>query len=176
MALQPETVLLACEHKISCIVGGDTFSETLNAILKAHSDSQCPCTLGGCDRAWISEQPLTGAKDALPDKAILVAMDQCVDTYEPPMVWFGSAWDTEPTDYALTNPNCKLNPSASRRASSYTLMSQTAFISVRPGLLRCGIDPDMPMVRICDTDSGQSFNGYTNVFHLRMLTTMTRPV
>ncbi len=82
MAPQPETVLLACEHKFHCIVGGDTFSETLVAIIKAHGDSQCPCNLGVCDRAWVSPPS--------------VSMDETVDMYEPPMVWFGSAWDMEP--------------------------------------------------------------------------------
>ncbi|KAF9027434.1 hypothetical protein BDZ89DRAFT_1066924 [Hymenopellis radicata] len=143
MAPQPDTVLLACEHKFHCIVGGETFSYALDAILKAHADSQCPCTLAGCDRAWIS---VTGPNDALPADAETVAMDDVVDMYEPPMVWFGSAWD-EPTDYALVNPHCKMNSSVSSgsRSSSYTFMPREAFIVVRPGLLRCGIDPNMPM-------------------------------
>ncbi|KAF9027448.1 hypothetical protein BDZ89DRAFT_1066934 [Hymenopellis radicata] len=144
MAPQPETVLLACEHKFHCIVGGETFSNALDAILKAHADSRCPCTLAGCDRAWIS---VTGPNDALPADAETVAMDDVVDMYEPPMVWFGSAWDIEPTDYALVNPHCKMNSSVSSgsRSSSYTFMPREAFIVVRPGLLRCGIDPNMPM-------------------------------
>ncbi|KAF9031113.1 hypothetical protein BDZ89DRAFT_636909 [Hymenopellis radicata] len=114
-------------------------------LLKAQADSQCPCTLAGCDRAWISARPLTGLNNALPDDAEMVAMDDVVDMYEPPMVWFGSAWDTEPTDYALVNPNCRLNSSASSRRSSNTFTFRKGFITVRPGLLRCGIDPDLPM-------------------------------
>ncbi len=101
MALQPETVLLACEHKFHCIVGGESFSEALDAILKAHAGSQCPCTLGGCDRAWISSRPLTGRGDVLPDIAIPVSMDEVVDMYEPAMIWFGSAWDSEPKGKGL---------------------------------------------------------------------------
>ncbi|KAF9031094.1 hypothetical protein BDZ89DRAFT_1037658 [Hymenopellis radicata] len=142
MAAQPDTILLACEHKFHCIVGGETFSEALDAILKAHADSQCPCTLAGCDRAWISAR---GPNDALPDDAEIVAMDDVVDMYEPDMVWFGSMWDTEPTGKDM--PSCivlALNNASSRRSSN-TFTFRKGFITVRPGLLRCGIDPDMPM-------------------------------
>ncbi|KAF9027447.1 hypothetical protein BDZ89DRAFT_1160818 [Hymenopellis radicata] len=149
MTAQPDTVLLACEHKFHCIVDGKTFADALDAILKAHADSQCPCILGSCDRAWISPRPLMGPDNVLPDNATIVPMDRDVDMYEPDMVWFGSAWDSEPQDYAHVNPNCRLNSSASsgssQGSSTFTFTSREAFIAVRPGLLRCGIDHNVPM-------------------------------
>ncbi len=107
MIVQANTVLLACEHKLHCIVGGETFSEALD-ILKAHVDSQCLCTLSGYDRAWISSRHSSGLDDVPPYDAVSVSMDDIVDMYEPAMVWFGSAWDIEPTGKHRVDSCCGL--------------------------------------------------------------------
>ncbi|KAF8989428.1 hypothetical protein BDZ89DRAFT_1055201 [Hymenopellis radicata] len=97
MKVQPVTVLLAYEHKLQCIVGGDIFSEALDVILKARVKSQIsmPMYIG---RLRSRLDILSGLdNNVLPENAVVVAMDDVVDVYEPAIVWFGSAWDTEPT-------------------------------------------------------------------------------
>ncbi|KAF9027429.1 hypothetical protein BDZ89DRAFT_1134219 [Hymenopellis radicata] len=93
MTVQSVTVLLAYEYKLPCIAGGDMFYEALDAILKVHVKSQCPCTLGGCGRVSIFLRPLSGLDNVLPDNAGIVTMDDVVDMYEPAMVCVGHGAD-----------------------------------------------------------------------------------
>ncbi|KAF8900601.1 hypothetical protein CPB85DRAFT_1325229 [Mucidula mucida] len=143
MTVQLDSVLLACEHKFHCIVGGETFRDALDAVLQSHAASQCPCSLGVCDRAWISER---GPTDVLPENYSNVSLNDVVDSYEPDMIWFGSPWDMEPPDYARVNPNSAMNPSfASGHSPSIQCIEREAFVSLRSGLLRCGIGHHIPM-------------------------------